>query len=99
MKKIKEKLTDENYHFLCGATQTFLDALFIGMNSRLGGELFENLLEEFRNRTGFEEVAFFGIAVYYCHNNGYSIDDLKDAFMNSVPDNETLLWMLEMLEK
>ena len=93
------KLTVENYYFLCGATSLFLDALFLGMDKVLGDKLFQNLLDEYRNRTEFGETAFFSVATSYFKGRGYSIDDLKQAFMNSVPDNVSLLWMLEMLER
>jgi hypothetical protein len=94
----KDKLFEENYHFLCGATEIFLDALFLGVEKRLGDELFQKLLAEYRNRTEFEEVLFFKIAPCYCSFHYHSIDDLKEAFMNSVADSEMLLWMLDMLD-
>ncbi len=97
-KSKKDKLFEENYHFLRGATEIFLNAQFWGVEKRIGHELFQKLLAEHRNRTEIEECLFFIIAPLYCSNHCHSIDDLKEAFMKSVPDNETLLWMLDMLD-
>jgi hypothetical protein len=42
-KSKKDKLFEENYHFLRGATEIFLNALFWGVEKRLGHELFQKL--------------------------------------------------------
>jgi len=49
-------------------------------------------------RIRISRSSFFSIAVDYCRSEGYTIDDLKNAFMNNLPDGENLLWMLDMLE-